>query len=230
VLSHRSAAALHDLRRSDRPRVDVTAPKAGSRAGIDVHRMTLAAADRTSVDAIPCTTVARTLLDLAEVIDAAGLERAMDRAEQLRVLDVTKIDDAIARAPGRRGVRGLRAALAAYDPERLRTRSELERRFLQICERAGVPKPRVNYVLILDDHPVEIDFAWPDLRLAVETDGHATHGTRRAFENDRRRDQRLKRHGWDTLRFTWRQIAKDPAETQSTLAAVVNAQTPPSLH
>ncbi len=230
VLSHRSAAALHDLRRSDRRVVDVTAPGGRSRGGLRLHEGRLDTADITRVDGIPCTTVARTLLDLAEAVDAAGLERAMDRAEQLRLLDVNQLEDAVARAPGRHGVRRLRAALAAYDPERIRTRSELERRFLRICRRAGVPRPRVNYVLTVDDQPIEIDFAWPDLQLAVETDGHATHGTRRAFESDRRRDQTLKRHGWDTLRFTWRQITTDPAETQSTLAAVVNAKRAPSLH
>lgn len=233
VLSHRSAAALHDLRRSDRRGVDVTTPSGNgrSRLGIDAHRAsTLATEDWTTVNGIPTTSVARTLLDLAEVVDRRGLERAVDRAEQLRLLDTAAIEAVLARAPGRRGARPLRAILAGFDPERARTRSELERRFLRLCDRAGVPRPRVNYVVWIDGEAMEVDFAWPDVRLAVETDGHATHGTRRAFEADRRRDQRLKRAGWDTLRFTWRQVLDAPHEAAAILVAVVNAQNTPSLH
>ena len=232
ALSHRSAAALHDLRRSDRRTVDVTVPRdAGrNRTEIHAHRSVLADADLVVVDGIPCTTVARTLLDLAEVVDRRGLERAVDRAEQMRLLDTTAIADVLARSPGRHGARPLRTILAGFDPERARTRSELERRFLRLCDRAGVPRPRVNHVVTIDGEPMEIDFAWPDRRLAVETDGHATHGTRQAFERDRRRDQRLKRAGWDTLRFTWRQVLKAPHEAASILVAVVNAQSTPSLH
>ena len=230
VLSHRAAAALHDLRRSDRRTVDVTAPRGRRRDGIDVHRNALAEEDRTEREGIPCTAVARTLLDLAEVLDRAGLERAFDRAEQLRVLDAGALEALLARSPGRHGVRHLRAVLDGFDAERARTRSELERRFLRLCDRAAVPRPRVNHVVVLGAETVEVDFAWPDRRLAVETDGHATHGTRQAFEADRRRDQRLKLAGWETLRFTWRQILDTPYEAAAILVAVVNAENAPSLH
>src|ERR687895_2050712 len=87
VLSHRSAAALHGLRPDNRPKSDITlpSPSARPRPGIDVHRSaTLLAADVTTVDAIPCTSVARTLLDLAGVVNRRGVERAVDQAEVLR--------------------------------------------------------------------------------------------------------------------------------------------------
>jgi predicted transcriptional regulator of viral defense system len=80
VLSHRSAAALHELRASERLNPEVTVPSRVRhlRLGIDIHRSTtLTPADTMIVNGIPTTTVARTQLDLAEVIDRRGLERAM---------------------------------------------------------------------------------------------------------------------------------------------------------
>src|SRR5205085_12535471 len=72
VLSHRTAAALHELRPTQRANIDVTVPSRSRRRhpGIDIHRSTtLTAADITIVNGIPCTTVARTMFDLAEVVN-----------------------------------------------------------------------------------------------------------------------------------------------------------------
>ena len=65
--------------------------------------LTLTERDLTVVDAIPCTTLARTLLDVAEDATRREIERAVDRAAELRLLDMTAIDDVLARANGRRG-------------------------------------------------------------------------------------------------------------------------------
>ncbi len=90
VLSHRSAAELHGLRATDRSRIEVTLPGRvrRHRAGIQVHRSTtLTAADVTTVDGIPVTTVARTIADLADVLRERGVERALEQAASLGVLD-----------------------------------------------------------------------------------------------------------------------------------------------
>jgi len=84
VLSHGKAAALHALLTCNRAKVEVTVPGrvVRTRSGIDVHRSTtLTEADRTVVNGIPCTTVARTLLDLAAVVEPRRPERAFDQAE-----------------------------------------------------------------------------------------------------------------------------------------------------
>ena len=60
------------------------------------------------------------------------------------------------------------------------TRSELERRFLAIVDRHGLPRPQLNTRIA----GYEVDFAWPDAGLVVETDGFAAHGTRTAFATD----------------------------------------------
>ena len=57
----------------------------------------------------------------------------------------------------------------------------------------------------------EVDLLWREHRLVVELDGYASHGTRAAFERDRSRDAELAAAGLRIVRFTWRQVARDPA-------------------
>jgi very-short-patch-repair endonuclease/predicted transcriptional regulator of viral defense system len=222
--SHRTAAGLLGIRADNRPRTDVTVPgrSVRPRPGIDVHRsVTLTPADCKIVDGIRCTTVARTLLDLAEVVDRRGLERAIEQAEVLRVFDLRAVEKVLARADGRRGAAVLRTALAGFGAPAL-TESDLEERFLRLCRAAQLPAPKVNAWLAFDDEPaVKVDFLWRHERVAVETDGYEAHGTRQAFERDRMRDQRLKRAGYEPVRFTWRQIAERPGWVSETVAALV---------
>lgn len=96
ILSHRSAAALWGIAEQIGPVIDVATPhRAGrSRPGIAVHRGADLAADGdiTSRDGIPCTSLARTLLDLAAVAGRRTLERAIDRAEELREFDLGALE------------------------------------------------------------------------------------------------------------------------------------------
>jgi Transcriptional regulator, AbiEi antitoxin/REase_MTES_1575 len=227
VLSHRSAAALHGIRPDNRPKTDVTVPRpsARSRSGIVVHRSTtLQPADITTIDGIPCTSLARTLLDLADVIDRQGVERAVSQAEVLGIFDLREVEEVLSRATGRHGAGVVRSVLAEYDGPTL-TEKELEERFLALCRAASLPKPEVNAWITLDDGiAYKIDFLWRAERLAVETDGWETHRTRQAFENDRRRDRRLRVAGWDVVRFTWRDVEREPGEATAELAALREAR------
>jgi hypothetical protein len=221
--SHRSAGALLGLRRSDRPVVDVIAPgrRGRTRAGIRVHRAAaLRPGDITRVRHIPCTTVARTLLDLAGCVDARQLDRAIERAETLRVFDLSEIEDVLSGVNRHPGGAPLRSALAIYAPQPAVSRSELERLVISICRRVGMPRPATNVFIPLEGGGCEVDFAWPDERLIVEADGWRYHRTRKAFEDDRRRDQLLALAGWHVLRFTWRQIVEEPAEVARVIAEV----------
>jgi hypothetical protein len=225
VLSHRSAAALHDLRRTNRARIEVTVPghAADARRGLDIHRScTLAAADVTTVDGIPCTTVARTLLDLSDVVDARDVERACDQAEILERLDLGALHEQFERNPTRHGTSVLRSLLDTHHRP-APTWSELEERFLALVRAAGLPEPEVNaWVDPADgEHPLRVDFLWRGPRLIVETDGHASHRTRQAFERDRRRDQRLTLAGWRVVRVTWRQLGDDAAGTGRLIAGLL---------
>ena len=138
------------------------------------------------------------------------MEKAIERAEILRVFDLAAVQDVLARANGRSGAARLRAAIAAI-ATKPPTRNELEQAMFDICTAARMPRPEVNWWIPLTSGPgYEPDFCWPDLRLIAETDGFETHGTRTAFEQDRRRDQQLAVQGWRVVRFTWRQVIYEP--------------------
>jgi len=143
VLSHRSAAALWGIAPPPTSGIDVLADSdRHARPGLRVRRATLSAVDRNSCDDVPTTSLPRTLLDIAAVAPWA-LERALEESERLELFDLRAFEELISRSRGRRGVRRLRDALAAYR-EPAFTRSELERRFLRLVEEAGLPKPSVN--------------------------------------------------------------------------------------
>ena len=208
VLSHRSAAALWGLLPVASGPIEVTIPLGGGRRqpGIGVHVTRITDIPyMTEFEGIPCTTAARTLLDLAAVVNHRRLRRALEQAIFLGIFDRTELDAAIARAPGRRGVRKLRRLLASVSDDPPLLRSELERRFLDLVRRAGLPCPIVNGLVA--GH--EVDFHWPTECLVVETDGRAAHARTGAFERDRRRDLELELAGWHVVRVTWRQLLKD---------------------
>jgi predicted transcriptional regulator of viral defense system len=227
ALSHRSSAFHLGLQRHVRDDIDVTAPNRTGRRkdGIAVHSAaTLDVRDITVVDGIPCTTVPRTLLDVAEDGSAREVERLVDRAEVLRLFDMRAVDGVLARADGRRGAGVLRAVLAEIELGSTLTRNELEERFLTICRDAGLPPDAVNaWIPYPGGSGAEADFVWREQRLIVEVDGRAAHGTRHAFERDRRRDQRLTVLGWRVVRFTWRQVVFEPAYVAAALRALLAA-------
>lgn len=230
ALSYRAAGLLHEIVRSDRTKIDVTVRGRSHRrhAGLDIHRSTtLAPQDVTTLHAIPCTTISRTLLDLAQVIKGRPLERALDQAEILRLLDVDELLDQIERNKARPAAKRLRAVLDAHYIGSTLTWSELEELFLALCRRAGLPIPEINALIDPNDgdpNVIRVDFVWRDHRVIVETDGHGTHGTRQAFEEDRRRDQRLFAAGWIVMRITWRQLTRSPDEVVGRLAQLLRRQ------
>jgi hypothetical protein len=195
VLSHGSAAAAWDLRRTPIGAIDVTVPTRagrGQRAGLKIHRCRLSAGDVAEVDGVPVTSVARTIIDLSRTLKGRPLEHVIDRADERGLVDFDDLRSANSAS--------LRAVLRAYDPAP--TRSELEERFLRLCDDHGVPRPETNIRI----EGFEVDFVWRDRRLVVEVDGYAYHRSPTAFEGDRERDVRLQIAGWRVLRFTWRQI------------------------
>lgn len=212
VLSHRAAAAHWGIRRSWRGRIDVTVPRrSGLSPGrtVSVHRVRSLMDDEWTVhEGIPLTTVARLLLDLASAVSRRELERAVEESERLALFDLRAIEALMHRYPKRPGSPALRAVLDAYRDDYGLTRSELERRFLDLCEIHGIACPAVNTTV----GPFEVDFLWATQRLIVECDGRKSHGTWSAFERDRARDAWLTAHGYRVVRFTWRRVLSDSDE------------------
>ena len=208
VLSHRSAAALWNLRPQSTGPVHVTVPSRTRRqqSGLRVHCARSLTADEWTVrDGIPCTTPARTIVDCAAVLPRADVKRMLERAEIERVFDLPALEAAAAR-PGHAGARVVRALLVEMDGDVPVTRSEFEVRFLFLIDSARLPRPIVNGIVC----GWEVDFHWPDARLVVETDGGQTHATRAAFHRDRRRDLDLELDGWHVIRISWPQLRDEP--------------------
>lgn len=215
ALSHGSAAAMLGVG-SERGVIEVAvrSDRAPRPAGIRVHRRRRLAADVVERDGIACIAVAATLIDLATYLGARALDRAVNEADRLDLIDPEALRRELDRRPGRGGVARLRSLLDR-DTFRL-TDSELERRFLTIARDAGLPTPLTGARL----NGFKVDFFWPELGLVVETDGLRYHRTAAAQARDRRRDHAHAAAGLTPVRFTHAQIAHERRAVVGVLVAV----------
>jgi very-short-patch-repair endonuclease len=170
--------------------------------------------DLTRQDGIPITRPVRTIVDMAARLDPDGIERMVNEADRLDLVDPETLRNSLGPYRGQRGVARLRAVLDRHT-FRL-TRSGLERRFLRIAERAGMDVPETRQWV----NGFEVDFYWPDLGLVVETDGGRYHRTPARQTRDRRRDQTHTVAGLTQLRFTEAQIKFEPTYVVETLRRV----------
>jgi very-short-patch-repair endonuclease len=207
AISHRSAAALWGIRQSA-GRIEVTTRWARrGQPGLLLHRAVLPPDEVTIHDGIPVTTPARTLLDLAGVLQRHQLQQAINEAEILRLEGPHNLTS---RYPTKRGTSALRRLAPPTH-----TRRDLEARFHTFLDDRRFPRPQTNTVI----EGKEVDFAWPAHRLIIELDSWEFHRTRAAFEDDRRTDRRLKATGWTVIRITWRDL-DDPDALESELRAL----------
>jgi len=217
VLSHLTAAVLWGIRPRAGTQIEVLVPagRAPSRRGIRVHRRaTLTDKDVTERQGIPVTTPVCTLIDIAPRLTKGQAEAAINEADGLDLIDPEQLRRALDDHPGRRGVRPLRQLL-----DRLTfvlTTTELERIFVPIACRAGLPKSETQLWV----NGFKVDFYWPELGLVVETDSLRYHRTAAQQATDRRRDQAHAAAGLTPLRFTHAQVAYQPAYVEATLKAV----------
>lgn len=229
VLSHGSAAELLGLWDTQVASVHVIPPNWSGRKipGIRWHRVRLPVAEETERrEGIPCTTVSRTIVDMAGESGWARLRRLVEQAAILGELDVGEIDLVLSRGR-RRGAPRLRPILASWrntaEPAP-RLRSPLEARLLPLLIEEGLPAPRTNAQLRIEGRDLEVDLLWDEQRLVVEADGQETHGTSAAFQRDRWRDQLLTVAGYRTARVTWRQVADEPSAVVNRIARMLNTR------
>jgi very-short-patch-repair endonuclease len=202
ALSHRSAAALWCVLPRWQSPPEVTTPTKHHRPAIHVHRS--GHIDATTHYGIRVTTPARTLVDLADVLPARALTRALNEAQVLRLVTPAELATLLTRYPGRRTSR--------LTPERgaTPTRSHLEDDFVRFLKRHRLPLPELNQRI--QGH--EVDAVYRTEHLVIELDSHQFHGTTRAFEQDRDRDADLLNAGFSTLRITDRRL-KDQASKEA---------------
>jgi predicted transcriptional regulator of viral defense system/very-short-patch-repair endonuclease len=217
--SHRAAASLWGILRGTQP-IEVTAPRGRKpRDGFILHRSRLIhPEDRATIQGIPVTSLARTIVDLADNLPERRLADAINEAEIRRLFDLKKVERVLERLPGRTGRHRLNRVLAAYTDVQPFVRSRAERLVVQICEEHGLPRPRVNTWV----HSQEVDFYWPHAGLVLEFDGGAVHRTTKAFYEDRERDRALAAQGIHVVRATDRDEASTLAKE---LGAILSVRT-----
>ena len=223
LLSHHPAAVLWGLRPPPAQTMHVTVATrdARSRRGITAHHVaTLHPSDATRRHGIPVTSPARTLLDLATQLTPRDLTRAVEEARIHRLATDVSLTEQLERYPTHRGAAALKRAIPS---EPALTRSEAERRLLELVRAARLPQPEAN--VRVGRH--EVDLLWRTEELVVEVDGYAFHSSRAAFERDRRRDAELAAAGIRVIRVTWRQIVEEPEAVVARLAAALVAQARP---
>jgi very-short-patch-repair endonuclease len=225
-LSSLDAAGLWAIYESHATTIHVTTTTRSSRTlpGIKVHRARrLDPADVTTKDGIPVTTVARTLVDLTDILPSDRILKAMREAEYLRLLDIDSLIAAVQRANGRKRLTELTKAIERHRPGQI-VRKELEHRFLELLHEAGLPDPQTNVKTRTRRRTYEVDCLWPDAGVAVELDGRAAHVRAEAFEEDRARDAALTATGLRPLRFTWRRLTEEPEHVLAELEATLSGR------
>lgn len=215
VLSHSSAAALWRIGYELRSVIELSLPSQSNRKIPDlrIHRRpSLRPRDVTTEYGIPVTTPIQTLLDLSLRLDRRGIERAINEADKYDLTNPPALRRALDQRSGEPGVAKLRAIL---DRRTFRlTKEELERRFLPLARKAGLPVPLTGQWV----NEFEVDFYWPDLGLVVETDGLRYHRTPAEQARDRLRDQAHTAAGLTQLRFTHEQVRYEPDYVRRILA------------
>ena len=227
LASHRSAAALHRIAGYRLHIVELSVAPGGNRAvkGVRFHQSTqLDLAKPVVKDGIPVTGLARTVLDVAAVVNRNRLDRTIDavlRNGQLRLSDLWGVLVSHARR-GRPGCAALKASLEDRfrdDPVPL---SEWSRMVAELLTGAGLDYPALEHRVhdARGAFVAQVDLAYPAHRVAIELDSARWHDNRESFVNDRRRRNEITLAGWDVLNFTWDDYAERP---RALCATVVRA-------
>jgi very-short-patch-repair endonuclease len=220
MLSHRSAAALWEIGMERRGVVDVSVARRCElrRPGLRVRgRPSLDPTDVVSCDGVPVTSVVRTLVDLATELPNLRLERSVNEADKLDLIDPETLRSELDRFAGEPGAPRLRRLL---DSRTFRlSDSDLEILFRPIAEAAGLPRPLTKQTT----NGFEVDFFWPELGLVVETDGLRYHRTPSTQTRDARRDRAHVLAGMTSLRFTHYEVKYESARVHAELATVARS-------
>lgn len=233
VISHRSAGALLGLLDEGPAVIDVIAPPSRGRKidGIYLHRVRPPRREETGTcDGIPCTSPARTQVDLAGVVGEWTLRSAFERAARREMLDLAAIEASI--DPRRRGMKVLLKLIdkwrgaAPLLSKRGKLKSPLEAKVLPLIVRRDLPPPLFNAPVEIANGRIEVDFLWPDHRFALEADSRDFHGTAVAFERDRWRDRELMRAGYSVLRVTSLQAEREAEAVAAAVAAQLRRAAP----
>lgn len=212
ALSGRAAGFLYGLIPGPPPLPEVTAHGKRRVKGVLTRRASII--DSTVHRGIPVATVPATLVALAGTLSAGALARACHEAGIKYGTTPREVGAILDRRPNIRGAGRLRRIVEGDDPI---TISRLERRFLSLIRRAGLPLPTTNQAA---GHR-RVDCRWPHARLTVELDGYRYHNSRHAWERDRQREREARARGDEFRRYTWADVTDEPEATAAELRALL---------
>lgn len=227
VASHRAATRLWGVDLGDRVPIEVTVarPNPARPQGVIVHRSAdLPVGSPPTRKRIPVTTPQRTLVDLGAVASDDHVTRALEHCVVSQLVSIETVRNELAQVArrGRRGVQSLRRVLTDWPVDAVRPDSVLELAFARLCREAGLPTPVFQHPVTLAGRQRRIDFAYPDLMIAMEIDGFECRTDRNVFQDERRRQNDLIQAGWQVLRFTWQDITRRPGYVTQTIQAAVS--------
>jgi len=220
--SHRSAAAQWDVDLPEAPPVELSLAygRSARLPGVQVHRSTdLTGAHIVNRRGIPTTNPMRTLLDLGAVVPVGVVSDALDDLIGRRIVTIAGVRRTLEETAGRgrRGAGALREVLDLRTEDGQAGRSRLEARLSDLAKRAGLPCPRFQHPILLDGRRRRIDFAFPELMIAIEVDGYESHTRYDVFQDDRVRGNELQLAGWMVIHFSWHQVTRRPGYVVSVL-------------
>jgi hypothetical protein len=227
--SHRAAAGLWTLDGHPPRQVEVLVPHGlwRRRTAWTVHESrAIRGVDLDEVDGIPCTSLVRTVLDLAAVSHPFLVARALDDASRRwpGTLDAIGRRFAELGGRGRRGSRVMREMLDERLGRGRYTDSGFETMTLRLVRSLGLPEPVLQHTVRDGDFVAHLDLAWPSITWAIECDSLAHHSGKAAHEWDRQRRRHLKRLGWDLVEVTYDDVVKRGDLTGRELLALYRAR------
>jgi very-short-patch-repair endonuclease len=218
LASHRSAAWLWGILPSHafpiEPEITVPAPRRPRLRGVIVHRSLDLYSERPSTRrTIPVTNPLVTMVHLGAVVGHETLEDALDLGLQKRLFTVSGVRAVHARfgRPGRNGAGALWRVLDDRALGGARADGLLEPRMARLLRDHKLPPAEFQHWVKIGGRRYRIDFAYPDLKIAIEVDGVDTHESRRDVQQDHDRQNDLVDAGWTVLRFTWDDVVRRPA-------------------
>ncbi len=215
LLRGRAAAHLFSLIKGPAPPPEVATRTERRIEGVRTKRVrSFDEADAARHDGIPVTSIPRTVVDLAAVLDEDALARVCHEAGVLYRLTPAHVDEVLTRRPNSRGARKLARVLHGDTPVTL---SVLERRFLKLLGENGMPLPQTNRRV----GTKRVDCRWPEHGLTVELDSYRYHSSRHAWEQDRRREREARARGDDFRRFTYHDVCENPRPMLAELRSVL---------
>ena len=190
------------------------------RVGYKIHTSRLLAEDdQTERYGFPTFKPERLLIDLARIEPIDRLVVAVECMLRDRWVTEAGLRRRIAGMStlDRRGAVKLLAALDEVD-RKLGAHSFLERAFLELVERAGLPRPACQQVLARGgDRVVRVDFRFPGTQVVVEVLGYRFHRTKQDMQRDVERMNALILGGYAVVQFTYEDVVERPDEVLTTL-------------